>query len=185
MKFKETPIKGLIELEPRVFEDERGFFFESFHENHLKEIGLKKPFVQDNQSFSIKGVLRGLHLQKAPYAQGKLVRVISGSALDVAVDLRKGSPTFGEHYKVVLDAKKHNMLYIPEGFAHGFLALEDTVFFYKCTNFYNKDAEAGIIWNDATLNINWTVEDPIVSAKDQALPGFSEFKMNHPVDVFL
>lgn len=183
MKFKETPFKGLIELEPRVFEDERGFFFESFHEEHLKEIGIGKPFVQDNQSFSTKGVLRGLHLQKAPYAQGKLVRVISGKVLDVVVDLRKNSATFGEHYKVVLDAKRHNMLYIPEGFAHGFVTLEDAMFFYKCTNFYNKDSETGIIWNDPALNIDWMLEKPIVSAKDQELPSFDEFKMKHLFDL--
>lgn len=176
MEFKETPIKGLIEIYPRVFEDERGLFFESFQEKALKEQGITANFVQDNQSFSTKGVLRGLHFQKAPYAQGKLVRVISGKVLDVAVDLRKDSPTFGQHFDVVLDAKKNNMLYIPEGFAHGFVALEASVFFYKCTNYYHKASEGGIIWNDETLNINWGYEGPLVSEKDLELQSFTAFK---------
>ena len=176
MEFRETPIKGLIEILPRVFEDERGLFFESFHEKNLRENGVDAKFVQDNQSFSTKGVLRGLHLQKAPYAQGKLVRVISGKVLDVAVDLREGSPTFGEHFKVVLDGQRNNMLYIPEGFAHGFVAIEDSVFFYKCTNYYHKASESGIVWNDPMLNINWDVEAPIVSSKDQELADFETFK---------
>lgn len=179
MEIKETPIKGLIELFPRIFEDERGLFFEAFHEKHLQEAGIEQRFVQDNQSFSVKGVLRGLHLQKGPFAQGKLVRVISGSALDVAVDLRPDSPTFGEHYLAELDAKRNNMLYIPEGFAHGFLALEDTVFFYKCTNYFNKASEAGIVWNDDILKINWPVDHPIVSEKDKLLPTFQEFIKAH------
>jgi|SRR5690554_3387663 dTDP-4-dehydrorhamnose 3,5-epimerase len=179
MEIKETPIKGLIELVPRIFEDERGMFFESFHEKHLQEAGINKKFVQDNQSFSTGGVLRGLHLQTAPFAQGKLVRVITGSVMDVAVDLRQDSPTFGEHWSIVLDAKRNNMLFIPEGFAHGFLALEDTVFFYKCTNYYNKASEAGIVWNDATLNIKWPIENPIVSEKDAILPTFQEFLKLH------
>lgn len=179
MEIKETPIKGLVELVPKIFEDDRGLFFEAFHEKHLHEAGINKRFVQDNQSFSTKGVLRGLHLQKAPFAQGKLVRVITGSVLDVAVDLRPDSPTFGQHYKLVLDAKKNNMLYIPEGFAHGFLALEDAVFFYKCTHYYNKESEAGIVWNDETLNIDWPIEKPTVSEKDAILPTFQEFLKEH------
>lgn len=178
MEFKETPIKGLIEIFPRIFEDERGLFFESFQEKALKENGITANFVQDNQSFSTKGVLRGLHFQKAPYAQGKLVRVISGKVLDVAVDLRKNSPTFGEHYDVILDSKINNMLYVPEGFAHGFIALEDSVFFYKCTNYYSKASEGGIIWNDQTLNIDWQYEKPLVSEKDQELLSFEDFKSN-------
>jgi len=176
MEFKETPIKGLIEIYPRIFEDERGLFFESFHEKKLHENGINAKFVQDNQSFSTKGVLRGLHLQKAPFAQGKLVRVISGKVLDVAVDLRKNSPTFGESYSVVLDSGKNNMLFIPEGFGHGFLALEDAVFFYKCTNYYDKASETGILWNDPELNIDWGTDQPIVSAKDQELLSFEAFK---------
>ena len=176
MECKETPINGLLEIFPRVFEDERGFFFESFHEEILRKQGIEVRFVQDNQSFSVKGVLRGLHFQNSPYAQGKLVRVISGKVLDVAVDLRKNSPTFGEHYKVVLDAEKNNMLYVPDGFAHGFVALEDSIFFYKCTNYYNKESEGGILWNDETLKIDWGVENPIVSSKDKELLTFNQFK---------
>ncbi len=179
MEIKETPIKGLVELLPKIFEDERGLFFEAFHEKHLQEAGIRKRFVQDNQSFSTAGVLRGLHLQKGPFAQGKLVRVVTGSAMDVAVDLRQDSPTFGEHYTIILDAKTNNMLYVPEGFAHGFIALEDTVFYYKCTNYYNKAAEAGIVWNDDTLKIEWPIEKPIVSEKDALLPTFQAFLKEH------
>lgn len=176
MEFKKTPIEGLIEIFPRVFEDERGLFFESFQEKAFKENGINVDFVQDNQSFSTKGVLRGLHFQRAPYAQGKLVRVISGRVLDVAVDLRENSPTFGQHYDVILDGEKNNMLYVPEGFAHGFVALEPSVFFYKCTNYYHKASEGGIIWNDKTLNINWGYENPLVSEKDHELQSLEEFK---------
>lgn len=176
MKIEKTFIEGLYTIVPRVFEDERGFFFESFQEKKFKDEIANVDFVQDNQSYSKKGVLRGLHLQNPPYAQGKLVRVISGKALDVAVDLRKNSPTFGKHFKYLLDASFNNMMYIPEGFAHGFVALEDTIFFYKCTNYYNKESESGIIWNDASLNIDWGIENPIVSAKDEELPAFEDFK---------
>ena len=179
MEIIETPIKGLVELLPKVFEDERGLFFESFHEQHLQAAGIDRRFVQDNQSFSTAGVLRGLHLQKGAFAQGKLVRVITGSVMDVAVDLRPDSPTFGEHYTLVLDAKRNNMLYIPEGFAHGFVALEDSVFFYKCTNYYDKASEAGILWNDDTLKIKWSIETPVVSEKDALLPTFQEFVKKH------
>jgi dTDP-4-dehydrorhamnose 3,5-epimerase len=176
MEIKATGINGLVEIFPKIFHDERGFFFESFHEKKLKDAGINATFVQDNQSFSQKGVLRGLHLQNPPYAQGKLVRVITGKALDVAVDLRKDSPTFGKSYKVILDSQKNNMLYIPEGFGHGFVALEDTIFFYKCTNYYNKASESGIIWNDPDLNIDWGISQPNVSEKDQELLSFEEFK---------
>ena len=176
MEFKETPIKGLIEIYPKVFKDDRGFFFESFQEKALRENGIVADFVQDNQSFSSKGVLRGLHFQNAPYAQGKLVRVVSGKVMDVAVDLRKDSPTFGQHYTVILDEERNNMLYIPEGFAHGFVALEASVFFYKCTNYYNRASEGGIIWNDPTLGIDWGFESPLVSGKDRELQTFNEFK---------
>ncbi len=138
----------------------------------FQKAGLPTNFVQDNQSFSVKGVLRGLHYQNSPFAQGKLVRVIVGRVIDVAVDLRPESPTFGKYELFELDAKLNNMAYIPEGFAHGFAALEDSVFSYKCTNLYNKACEAGIIWNDPTLNIEWGVSDPIVSEKDIELPAF-------------
>lgn len=169
MQVRETAIDGLIELIPRVFEDERGYFFESYNKSLFASLGLPMDFVQDNQSFSVKGVLRGLHMQNEPFAQGKLVRVISGQVLDVAVDLRANSPTFGRYETFLLDAKLANMAYIPEGFGHGFVALEDSVFSYKCTNVYNKQAESGILWNDPDLNIDWGISDPIVSEKDQEL----------------
>lgn len=172
MQIRETSIAGLVELTPRVFNDERGMFFESYNEQIFKQLGLPTNFVQDNQSFSIKGVVRGLHFQKAPFAQGKLVRVISGKVLDVAVDIRPDSPTFGKHEIFELSSEKNNIAYVPEGFAHGFVALEDSIFSYKCTNIYNKESESGILWNDADLNINWGVENPIVSEKDAILPTF-------------
>lgn len=169
MQVRQTAIEGLIELIPRVFEDERGHFFETYNKPLFVSLGLPMDFVQDNQSFSVKGVLRGLHMQNSPFSQGKLVRVISGQVLDVAVDLRPDSSTFGQYETFLLDAKLANMAYIPEGFAHGFVALEDSVFCYKCTNVYNKGAESGIIWNDPDLNIDWGITNPIVSEKDQEL----------------
>lgn len=174
MQVRHTTIEGLIELIPRVFEDERGHFFESYNKPLFTSLGLPMEFVQDNQSFSVKGVLRGLHMQNEPFAQGKLVRVITGQVLDVAVDLRPGSPTFGQYETFLLDASIANMAYIPEGFAHGFVALQDSVFSYKCTNVYNKASETGIIWNDPDLNIDWGVSDPIVSDKDQILKPLRE-----------
>lgn len=172
MEFKESFIKGLFEIQPRIFEDERGFFFESYNKDAFAKHGLDFDFVQDNQSFSVKGVLRGLHFQKEPFAQGKLVRVVKGKVLDVVVDLRRSSPTFGQHATFVLEAEKNNMVYVPEGFAHGFLALEEAIFMYKCTNLYNKASESGIIWNDPTLNIDWGITAPNVSEKDLILPAF-------------
>ncbi|GGB92089.1 dTDP-4-dehydrorhamnose 3,5-epimerase [Dyadobacter sediminis] len=172
MQIRETSISGLVEIFPRVFEDERGFFFESYNEQLFKKLNLPTNFVQDNQSFSRKGVVRGLHFQKSPFSQGKLVRVISGRVLDVAVDIRPDSPTFGQHEIFELRSDTHNIAYIPEGFAHGFAALEDTIFSYKCTNVYNKESESGILWNDPDLGINWGVENPIVSEKDVILPDF-------------
>jgi len=172
MQIRETSIAGLVEIFPRVFQDDRGFFFESYNEEVFRNLGLPTHFVQDNQSFSIKGVVRGLHFQNAPFAQGKLVRVISGRVLDVAVDIRPDSPTFGNHEVFELRSDTNNMAYIPEGFAHGFVALEDSVFSYKCTNVYNKGAESGLLWNDPDLGIDWGVENPIVSEKDIILPTF-------------
>lgn len=172
MRIKETGFEGLVEIEPSVFEDHRGYFFEAFNLKTFGENRLPNQFVQDNQSYSKKGVLRGLHLQLAPHEQGKLVRVLSGKALDVVVDMRPASKTFGKHYKSILDSTKNNMLYVPEGFAHGFYALEDCIFFYKCTGFYNKSAESGIIWNDDKLNIDWGTDNPYVSEKDLQLPSF-------------
>lgn len=170
MEFKQTFIEGLIEIQPRMFGDERGYFLESYHKKNFAENGIPFDFVQDNQSSSTAGVLRGLHFQREPHAQGKLVRVITGKALDVAVDLRPGSPTFGKHQKFLLDAALQNMVYIPAGFAHGFLCLEACLFAYKCTDFYNKASEGGIIWNDPDLGIDWGIENPNISQKDLDLP---------------
>lgn len=174
MEFRKTSIEGLIEIYPRIFGDARGHFFESYREDLFTENGIPFQFVQDNQSFSTAGVLRGLHFQNAPYAQGKLVRVITGKVIDVAVDIRPDSPTFGKYEKFILDATLQNMVYIPEGFAHGFAALEDSIFSYKCTNNYNKASEGGIIWNDPELNIDWGIENPNVSEKDLELLTFKE-----------
>lgn len=174
MIVKETGFEGLLIIEPTIYGDNRGYFFESYNRQKFEEMGIPHHFVQDNQSLSAKGVLRGLHFQKEPYAQGKLVRVLTGKALDVAVDLRPDSKTFGQHYKYLLDAQKNNMMYIPEGFAHGFVTLEETLFFYKCTNFYNKEAECGVLWNDPDLNIDWEVDNPELSEKDLKLSLFKE-----------
>jgi dTDP-4-dehydrorhamnose 3,5-epimerase len=138
-------------------------------------MGVQESWVQDNQSFSQKGTLRGLHFQRGAHAQSKLVRVIAGKVLDVAVDLREGSPTFGQVYSTILDTEKNNLLYIPAGFGHGFSVLEDAVFVYKCSNYYDKDSEGGVLWSDSTLSIDWQVAEPIVSEKDQILPTLAEF----------
>ena len=177
MKVTETPFSNLLIVDPQVFEDDRGYFFESFNERKFSEIlGIDIKFVQDNESFSSAGVVRGLHFQNPPFAQGKLVRVIHGSALDVVVDIRKKSETYGMHYSVELSSINKRMLWIPPGFAHGFLSKEnDTIFSYKCTDFYNPESEASILWNDPDLNINWEVDDPIVSNKDNNAPSFSTF----------
>ncbi|MEO1055140.1 MAG: dTDP-4-dehydrorhamnose 3,5-epimerase [Bacteroidota bacterium] len=173
MEVKETGIEGLLEIYPRVFEDSRGFFFEAFKHEFFQNLGYN--FVQDNQSFSKKGVLRGLHLQLPPNEQAKLVRTLTGKVLDVVVDLRKSSATFGKVYTCLLDSSKSNMLLVPEGFGHGFVALEDSLFFYKCSNYYNKASESGIIWNDKDLSIDWQLDDFIISEKDEELPTFQEF----------
>lgn len=174
MEFKHSHIEGLIEIFPRVFHDERGYFLESYNEDTFIKNGLKLNFVQDNHSFSNKGVMRGLHLQKEPNAQGKLVRVIKGKVIDVVVDIRKKSKTFGEVATFILDDQKHNMVYVPEGFAHGFATFEDSIFVYKCTKGYHKESEGGILWNDPTLKIDWQVKNPIVSDKDKLLPTFEQ-----------
>ena len=181
MEIRKTSIEGLIEIIPDLYRDSRGFFLETFHIKKYREVGIDRQFVQSNQSYSLKGVLRGLHMQLPPYQQGKLVSVSKGKVLDVAVDLRKNSPTFGAYESVVLDSEKCNQFYIPEGFAHGFIALEESVFSYQCTNVYDKASEAGIIWNDADLAIDWELEpyniqQPIVSEKDLALPSLSEYQ---------
>ncbi|MFT6054981.1 MAG: dTDP-4-dehydrorhamnose 3,5-epimerase, partial [Roseivirga sp.] len=138
MKIIETGFEGLYEIESNVFGDDRGYFFESFRKSTFESLGIRTDFVQDNESFSVKGTLRGLHYQEEPFAQAKLVRVALGKVMDVAVDLRAGSPTYGRHHTVILDAKRHNLFMVPAGFAHGFLALEDSVFSYKCTNYYDR-----------------------------------------------
>jgi len=174
-----TPIKDLVIIETKVFKDDRGYFIESYNKRDFKEIGLDVEFVQDNHSFSRKGVLRGLHFQ-LKHPQGKLVRVISGRVFDVAVDLRLNSPTFGQWYGVGLSGENALQFYIPPGFAHGFISLyDDTYFFYKCTDFYYPTDELGIIWNDSDINIQWPinqVEEIIISDKDKKLPTFREVK---------
>ncbi|WP_428658211.1 dTDP-4-dehydrorhamnose 3,5-epimerase [Runella sp.] len=175
MQVIKKTIEGLLEIVPTVYKDERGSFLESYNQQLFEANNLPTHFVQDNQSFSIKGVVRGLHFQRSPHAQGKLVRVISGRVLDIAVDIRPDSPTFGQYEAVELDSKRNNMFYIPEGFAHGFAALEDSIFSYKCTNLYHKASEGGIIWNDPELNIDWQVSNPIVSEKDVLLPTFKTY----------
>ena len=179
MIIKETGIQGLVEIIPTVFPDNRGWFFEFYKQDVLRDHGIPTYFPQENISCSKKGVIRGLHFQRPPYQQGKLVSVIKGRVLDVALDLRRDSATFGQLYYCELDGDRHNMLMVPEGFAHGFASLEDdTVFYYKCTNVYSKQHEAGIVWNDPELKINWQVTDPIVSDKDMQLPKFSELLRN-------
>lgn len=177
MNFIPTSIEGLIILEPRVFGDDRGYFFESYNRKQWVDYMDKPPmFVQDNESMSHKGVLRGLHFQHPPFTQGKLVRVSRGSVLDVAVDLRAKSKTYGEHFKIVLSSENKKQLYVPKGFAHGFLTLEDnTVFNYKCTDYYAQKSESGIMWNDPDLRINWGVNEPLLSEKDQHYANFSNF----------
>ena len=174
MQVIKKSLEGLLEIIPTVYKDERGYFFETYNKQAFEAQGLPTHFVQDNQSFSKKGVVRGLHFQREPHAQGKLVRVVMGRVLDFAVDIRPNSPTFGQYEVVELDANRGNLFYLPEGFAHGFVVLEDSVFIYKCTNLYNKAAEGGIIWNDPTLNIDWQVTNPIVSSKDLDLPQFDQ-----------
>ncbi len=176
MEFIETTIKDLFIIKPKVFEDSRGHFFESFTTKSFSEKNIDADFVQDNQSLSQKGVLRGLHFQAPPYGQGKLVRVIKGAVLDVALDIRKKSATYGQHFTIELNEENKTMLWIPEGFAHGFSTLADnTIFAYKCTNYYFKDSEGCISWNDNSLGINWNIENPTISEKDMQGLSFAEF----------
>jgi dTDP-4-dehydrorhamnose 3,5-epimerase len=178
MKFTETFIKDVFIIEPGLFKDERGYFYESYNQKRFKEAGIDVEFIQDNQSLSQKGTLRGLHAQAPPKAQGKLVRVIQGSVLDVAVDIRKSSATYGKHVSVNLSGDNHKMFWVPAGFLHGFLTLEDqTIFSYKVTNLYQKDAEIGIAWDDSDLNIDWGInpEEVILSEKDKQLSLFNDF----------
>ena len=176
MEIIETEIPGLLIVKPKVFEDHRGYFFESYNKEKFLQKGIDQNFVQDNESKSMKAVLRGLHFQAPPFAQGKLVRVMKGSVLDVAVDIRKDSPTYGQWASILLSEFNKWMYWIPPGFAHGFVTLEDhTVFFYKCTNVYNQASERSIRWNDPDLNINWGITDPLLSEKDKLSPFFKGF----------
>lgn len=181
MKVTPTALDGVLILEPRVFGDDRGFFLESFNQRVFDEaVGRHVEFVQDNHSRSQRGVLRGLHYQLPPSAQGKLVRVVRGSAFDVAVDIRRGSPTFGRWVGVTLDAENHRQLWIPPGFAHGFLALEDdTHFLYKTTAFYSRDCERAIRWNDSAIAIEWPLPDaaPLLAAKDAEAPSLNQAEL--------
>ena len=172
MEVKPLSLKGLLEIRPEIYRDKRGYFFESFNKEKFREAGIEYDFVQDNQSFSVKGTVRGLHFQADPHAQGKLVWVTSGRVLDVVVDIRKNSSDYGKVFEIELDSRHFRMLYIPPGFAHGFSALEDSVFQYKCTSPYAKAAERGINPLDHFLDINWRTENPIISEKDAALPDF-------------
>jgi len=175
MQVIETNIPGLLEIMPKIFGDDRGYFFEAYSKEAFARFDVNHDFVQDNQSLSNKGVLRGLHFQNPPYSQGKLVRVIHGAVLDVVVDIRVGSPTFGKHHKVMLSGENKMMFWIPPGFAHGFLTMADnTIFSYKCTNTYNKESEGSVLWNDPALGIDWNVENPLLSPKDIEAKPLSE-----------
>jgi len=181
MPFIQTPISNLLVFEPKIHEDSRGYFFEAFNLQTYRSEGIEIDFVQDNQSSSKYGVIRGLHYQLNPFAQVKLIRVLSGRILDVAVDIRKGSPTFGKSFSVEVTAENKKQLFVPAGLAHGFSVLsEEAEVFYKCDSFYNKDSEAGILYNDPSLNIDWKipVEKEIVSEKDKELPLFAECRNN-------
>jgi dTDP-4-dehydrorhamnose 3,5-epimerase len=178
MNVIKTNIPGLIEIVPAVFEDERGYFYEPFNKETFERIGIKEEFVQDNQSLSHTGVLRGLHFQNPPFAQGKLVRVVTGAVLDVVLDIRVGSPTYGHHHSVELTEENKKLFWVPPGFAHGFKVLKDnTIFSYKCTAVYNKDSEGSVRWNDPELGIDWgDLSNPVLSAKDVVSPFFKDLK---------
>lgn len=178
METSTTPLEGLLIIQPRIFADERGYFFESFQTEKYQALGLP-AFVQDNTSRSAKNVLRGLHYQ-LPHSQGKLVSVSYGAVWDVAVDIRRQSPTFGQWFAITLSADNHTQFYIPPGFAHGFCTLEDnTIFHYKCTDFYSPQSERGIAWNDKDINIDWPVSNPLLSPKDEEYTGLSSIKEEH------
>jgi dTDP-4-dehydrorhamnose 3,5-epimerase len=180
MNFIPTKLEGCFILEPKLFKDDRGYFLESFNQKTFQNgIGQEVHFVQDNQSFSTKGVLRGLHYQIGDHAQAKLVRVLQGEVLDVAVDIRPNSKTYGQYVSALLTGENYTQFFIPRGFAHGFLVLSETAtFFYKCDNFYNKESEGGLIYNDPTINIDWqfSTKDLIISEKDQILPTIENAK---------
>ena len=170
-----TPLEGLVLVRPKIYADHRGHFYESFNESTWKKEGLPSHFVQENRSFSVKNTVRGLHFQVPPHGQGKLVQVLHGRALDVVVDIRKNSPSFGKSYSILLSHEEIVQMYVPLGFAHGFYAIEDTIFNYKCTSFYEPSAERSIQWNDPDLNIEWGIEHPILSPKDFKGINFNDF----------
>jgi dTDP-4-dehydrorhamnose 3,5-epimerase len=175
--FQQQKLAGLVLISPDVFSDNRGFFMETYNQKTFVENGIKANFVQDNHSFSTKGVLRGLHFQANPFAQDKLVRVSRGRVRDVVVDLRPQSATLGQWQSFILSAKNQKMLFIPKGFAHGFTTLSTQADFqYKCSDFYHPEAQSGILWNDPELKINWRLKNPILSQKDELLPLFSQIK---------
>ena len=179
MEVIKTNIEGVVIIEPRIFKDDRGYFYESFSQREFEEKVCKTTFVQDNESKSSYGVLRGLHFQKPPFAQSKLVRVIKGAVLDVAVDIRKGSPTFGQYVSVELTGENHRQFFIPRGFAHGFSVLsEEVIFQYKCDNFYSPQSEGAIAWNDPDLNIDWRIpaEKVVLSEKDSKHPRLKDWQ---------
>jgi dTDP-4-dehydrorhamnose 3,5-epimerase len=183
MEVTQTDLQGCFILEPKIFKDERGVFFENFNQKVFEQkIGLNINFVQDNQSTSQRGVLRGLHMQKGEFAQAKIVRVIKGKVLDVVVDVRKNSKTYGQSFSCILSEQNHKQLFVPRGFLHGFSVLEDdTIFDYKCDNYYNKKFEDGVLFNDSHLNIDWKLreEEIILSEKDKNLKMFTKFKLFH------
>ena len=177
MEIIKTPIEGLLAIKPKIFGDDRGHFFESWSEESFAKNGLNLDFVQDNQSLSAKGVLRGLHFQNPPFAQGKLVRVIKGAVLDVVLDIRKESTTYGQHFSIELNEENKTIFWIPPGFAHGFVTLEDdTIFTYKCTGVYNSASEEALLWSDKDLNIDWGVIKPLLSDNDLVAGSFKNFK---------
>lgn len=183
MRVTKTNIDGVVIIKPKMFKDNRGYFFESFNEKEFKEKVANIDFVQDNESKSSYGVLRGIHFQVPPYSQSKLVRVVKGKVLDIAVDLRKDSPTYGQWTSVILTSRNHKQFFLPQGMGHAFVVLTKTaVFQYKCDNFYNKDADGGIAWDDKDLNIDWKIpiKDIILSEKDKHHQTFKEFKKNNP-----
>ena len=176
MKVDEAPIEGLLIIQPDVYFDERGYFLETYNKEKWKELGINFDFLQDNQSQSSEGVLRGLHFQNPPYAQGKLVSVIAGAVIDIAVDLRRKSKTYGSYFALELSEQNKTIFWIPPGFAHGFVSLQDnTIFSYKCTQVYNKQSEASIRWDDPDLAIDWEIQNPIISEKDRNAPFFKEY----------
>jgi len=178
MNFIRSQIEGIVTIEPQVFEDDRGFFMETYSKKIFADNGINVEFVQDNHSHSSQSVLRGLHFQKPPFAQDKLIRVTQGEVIDIAVDIRPTSPTFGKWEAVRLSAENKKMFFIPKGFAHGFYVISENVdFLYKCSNFYNKESESGLLWNDSELNISWFTDgNPILSLKDQAWPTLAQTK---------